>query len=75
MGKKDMVPALAGQYTVQFVFKIVLEVWAEISKLVKGGLTDHQQNTERNVRRNTFNPLICILSQKRVWAGSVGAVA
>ena len=50
VGKKDMAPALAGQYTVQFVFKIVLEVWAEIAKLVKGGLSDHQKNTERNVR-------------------------
>ena len=46
LGKKDLVPALAGQYTVQFVFKVVLEVWAEITKLVQGGLTNHQQNTK-----------------------------
>ena len=38
LGKKGLVPALAGQYTVQFVFRVVLEVWAEITKLVQGGL-------------------------------------
>ena len=26
LGKKNLVPALVGQYTVQFVFKVVLEV-------------------------------------------------
>ena len=50
LGKKDLVPALEGQYTVQFVFKVVLVVWAEITKLVQRGLTNHQQNTKRNVR-------------------------
>lgn len=41
---------LLGGSPFHFVFEIVLEVWVEVVKLIRGGLTDHYQNTERNVR-------------------------
>ena len=76
LGKKDLVPALVGQYTVQFVFKVVLEVWEEITKLVQGGLTIISEILREMLGLCMIMCiLICILSQNRPWTGLVGAVA
>lgn len=40
VGKTDLVPSPGGHSTLQLVFEVILEVWAEVVKLVKRGPTD-----------------------------------